>query len=66
MKKYTTSLLDKMKRRYFYLKGTEYKTFSSYRRMAEWAKDEDHDGIYYISCPSITFKHSREEILKKR
>lgn len=55
-----------MKRRYFYLKGTEYKTFSSYRRMAEWAKDEDHDGVYYISCPSITFKHSREEILKKR
>lgn len=30
--------------------------------MKEWAKDEAHNGTYYISCPDITFQKSREEV----
>lgn len=50
-------------RRYTYLNGTEYKTFTSFRKMLEWAKDEAHDGKYYISTPAMTFTHTRTQIL---
>lgn len=50
-------------RRYDYLKGTQFKSFTSYKKMKEFAKDENNNGVYYISCPDITFKYSREQIL---
>lgn len=52
----------KMKRRYVYLKGLEIRSFSNYQKMKEFAKDEKNNGKYYISCPNITFVHTRENI----
>ena len=55
-----------MKRRYFWLGNGScwgFKIFKSYKDMVEWAKDDNHDGTYYISCPNITFKKTRQEIL---
>lgn len=55
-----------MKRRYSWLgNGLCFKIFKSYKEMVEWAKDDNHDGTYYISCPNITFKKTRQEILNK-
>ena len=56
-----------MKRRYAWIGNGDcwrVKTFSSYKEMVEWAKNSEHEGIYYISCPDITFKKTREQILK--
>lgn len=50
-------------KRYVYLNGTQFKSFSSFRKMVEWAKDETHDGSYYISTTAMTFKHNRIQIL---
>ena len=55
-----------MKRRYSWLGNGScwgVKIFKSYNDMVEWAKDDNHDGTYYISCPNITFKKTRQEIL---
>lgn len=49
-------------RQYTYV-GNEVKAFSSFRKMLEWAKDENHDGNYYISTRTTTFKHTRKQIL---
>ena len=53
----------KSNKRYTYLNGTEHKTFTSFRKMLEWAKDEAHDGKYFIHCPAMTFTHTRTQIL---
>lgn len=50
-------------RRLCYLKGTEWKPFTSYRKMVEWAEDTAHDGTYYVSAPDITFQYTREQVL---
>ena len=33
--------------------------------MVKWAKDDNHEGTYYISCPNITFKKTRQQILNE-
>ena len=45
--------------------GCKYKTFSSFRKMKEFAADATHDGIYYVSAPNITFKYTRDQVLSK-
>ena len=41
------------------------KIFKSYKEMVEWAKGDNHDGTYYIDCPNITFKKTRQQILNE-
>lgn len=50
-------------RRYVYLRGVEFKVFRTFKEMFEYAQDERHDGKYYISCPDITFKYDRNDII---
>ena len=57
-----------MERRYLWFgNGTclGFKIFKSYREMIEWAKDDNHDGTYYIDCPNITFRKTRQQILNE-
>lgn len=60
--------LQIMEKRYSYLgNGTSwgFKIFKSYKEMVEWAKDDKHYGTYYIDCPNITFKKTRQQILNE-
>ena len=57
-----------MERRYSWLGNDScwrFKIFKSYREMVEWAKDDNHEGTYYIDCPDITFKKTRQQILNE-
>ena len=54
----------KSNRRYVYLNGTQFKSFTSIKKMREWAEEETHDGKYYVSCPNITFTYSKSQILE--
>ena len=47
-----------------YLKGTEWKVFFNREAFIEWAKDESHDGMYYVSTPRLTFKFTRKQLLE--
>ena len=49
-------------RRYAYLKETFFKSFTSYKRMKEFAQTPENDGTYYVSSPSITIKMTQEEV----
>ena len=42
--------------------GCKFKSFSSFKKMREFAQDESHDGTYYVTAPDITFKYTREQI----
>ena len=56
------------KRRYSWLGNGSccwFKIFKSYREMVEWAKDDNHDGTYYIDCPNITFKKTRQQVFNE-
>ena len=58
-----------MKRRYVWIGNGDscrFKSFKSYAEMLSWAKDSKHNGIYYISCPNVTFKKTREQIMEER
>lgn len=50
-------------RRYTYIGNDGFKTFQSLKQMKEWARDESHDGTYYISAPNITFTKTRQQVL---
>ena len=50
-------------RRYTYVGDDCVKTFSTFEQMKKWAKDEHHNGTFYISCPDITFKKTRQQII---
>lgn len=55
-----------MKRRYAWIgsgNSCRFKIFKYYAEMLSWAKDSTHDGIYYISCPNVTFKKTREQMI---
>ena len=43
----------------------ESENFSNEDEMVEWAKDNNHDGTYYIDCPNITFRKTRQQILNE-
>ena len=53
-----------MKKRYVWIgEYGKFKCFTSYKKMLDWASDENHDGTYYISCTDVTFKKTREQVL---
>ena len=56
----------KNNRRYSYVGADMVKTFKNFKQMQEFAKDEAHNGMYYISCTDVTFKKTRETILRTK
>lgn len=47
-----------------YLKGIEWRNFSTRKAFIDWAKDPSHDGTYYVSTTQMTNKYTRKEILE--
>lgn len=48
--------------RFSYTDGATFKTFSTRKAFLEWAKDENHNGTYYISYPNMTVTHTRAQV----